>query len=37
VLFRSVAFGSGSSGDVDVFELNTGTTANGRQSWRELD
>jgi type IV pilus assembly protein PilY1 len=32
-----VAFGSGSSGDVDVFELNTGTTASGRQSWRQLD
>jgi hypothetical protein len=34
---RDVAFGSGSSGDVDVFELNTGTTATGRQSWRQLD
>jgi len=34
---RDVAFGSGSSGDVDVFELNTGTTASGRQSWRQLD
>ncbi len=34
---RDVAFGSGSSGDVDVIELNTGTTATGRQSWRQLD
>lgn len=34
---RDVAFGSGSSGDVDVLELNTGTTATGRQSWRQLD
>jgi len=34
---RDVAFGSGSSGDVDVFELNTGKTATGRQSWRQLD
>lgn len=34
---RDVAFGSGSSGDVDVMELNTGTTATGRQSWRQLD
>jgi type IV pilus assembly protein PilY1 len=34
---RDVAFGSGSSGDVDVFELNTGTSATGRQSWRQLD
>jgi len=34
---RDLAFGSGSSGDVDVVELNTGTTASGRQSWRQLD
>jgi type IV pilus assembly protein PilY1 len=34
---RDLAFGSGSSGDVDVMELNTGTTASGRQSWRQLD
>ncbi len=34
---RDIAFGSGSSGDVDVMELNTGTTASGRQSWRQLD
>ena len=34
---RDLAFGSGSSGDVDVMELNTGTTATGRQSWRQLD
>lgn len=34
---RDLAFGSGSSGDVDVMELNTGTTSTGRQSWRQLD
>lgn len=34
---RDIAFGSGSSGDVDVMELNTGTTTSGRQSWRQLD
>lgn len=34
---RDLAFGSGSSGDVDVMELNTGTSASGRQSWRQLD
>lgn len=34
---RDVALGSGSLGDVEVFELNTGTTATGRQSWRQLD
>lgn len=34
---RDIAFGSGSSGDVDVIQLNTGTGASGRQSWRQLD
>ena len=34
---RDVAFGSGGHGDVEVYELNTGTTATGRQSWRQLD
>ena len=34
---RDVAFGSGSSGDVDVIGLNTGTASTGRQSWRQLD
>ena len=34
---RDAAFGSGSSGDVDVLELNIGSAATGRQSWRQLD
>lgn len=34
---RDLAFGSGSSGDIDVMELNAGATATGRQSWRQLD
>ncbi len=34
---RDVAFASGSSGDVDDIELNTGTLASGRQSWRQLE
>ncbi|MDT8427359.1 MAG: PilC/PilY family type IV pilus protein [Pseudomonadales bacterium] len=34
---RDIAFGSGSSGDVDAIQLNTGTTATGRQSWRQLE
>lgn len=34
---RDLAFGSGSSGDIDVMELNAGATSTGRQSWRQLD
>jgi len=31
------AIASGSSGEVDVIELNRGVTAAGRQSWRQLE
>jgi len=31
-----VAYGSGSSGDIDVIDLNPGALAFGRQSWRQL-
>lgn len=31
-----IAYGSGSSGDIDVIELNPGALAFGRQTWRQL-
>lgn len=34
---QDIAFGSGASGDIDVIEINVGSEAYGRQSWRQLD
>jgi type IV pilus assembly protein PilY1 len=31
-----IAYGSGSSGAIDVIQLNPGSLAFGRQSWRQL-
>ena len=34
---QDIAFGSGASGDIEVFKLNVGSQAYGRQSWRQLE